>query len=376
MAEKRVILAGNIAWFMYNFYINLMRRLRQDGFEVFICCGEDEYASKLVSEGFKYISMAFDRKGANPFKDLVQFYSLYRLYKRLKPDIVLHFTIKPNIYGSWAARLAAVPFINTISGLGYIFLKNDLFCQAVRKVYRASCGLADKVFFQNEDDLIIFRKGSMFNESKVNLVRGSGVDTEYFKPASIGIFDVGKSKFTFLFSGRLLFDKGIREYIEAAKAIKEHQTKTEFQVLGPIDRGNPTGVNVEFINQWVKKGVITYIGYAEDVRPYLSGANCVVLPSYREGTPKSLLEAMAMGKPIITTDAAGCREIIEDGINGLLVKIKDVQSLTDAMIKMMSFTDEKREKMGMAGRRIVLEKFGDNVVIEKYRASINQLIKK
>jgi len=352
-----------------------MRRLQEDGFEVYVCCGEDEYTAKIASEGNNFLPMAFERKGANLLKDLTQFFLLYRIYKKLRPDIVFHFTIKPNIYGSWAAYLAGVPFINTVSGLGYVFLQDNLFCRIVRLMYKVSCSLAHKVFFQNADDLTLFRKGNLFKDPRLELVCGSGVDTDYFKPISTDIPKVEKTGFRFLFSGRLLFDKGVGEYIEAAEEVKKVYPETVFQVLGPVDSGNPAGISAELIEQWVKKGVITYSGFTDDVRPYLAAADCIVLPSYREGTPKSLLEAMAMAKPIIATEAVGCREVIENEINGLAIKIKNVQSLRDAMLKMISFSDERRKMLGSSGRKKVLEKFTDTEIMKKYSDTVKQFIK-
>jgi len=295
------------------------------------------------------------------------------MYRKERPDIVLHYTVKPNIYGSIAARCAGVPCINNITGLGYVFIKKNPIYFLVKFLYKISCGLAKRTFFQNKDDLNLFLEKRLINKNKAVLVNGSGVDTNFFSPDFCRTIKKEEGSFVFLFTGRFLWDKGLGEFVCAARFAKQKYPKTQFWLAGIIDPGNPTGIGLETIKEWESEGLVRNWGEVQDVRSFICRADCVVLPSYREGIPKSLLEAAAMEKPIITTSAVGCREVVENGMNGFSVPVKDPEALADSFCNMIELGAEERLKMGKTGREKVKKEFEASIIIEAYLKEIAQV---
>ena len=356
----KAIFVSNTSLTIRNFWLGLMQALKTKGYGVIFCVQDNGYAVEVIKKGFDFIPLTIDRKGTNLFADLKLIFALYRIYKKEKPDIVLHYTIKPNIYGSVAARLAGIPCINNITGLGYVFIKKNPIYFLVKFLYKISCSLAKRTFFQNKDDLKLFLEKGIINKDKAILVSGSGVSISFFNPDFCRSVKKEEGSSAFLFTGRFLWDKGLGEFVDAARLTKQKYPKTQFWLAGIIDSGNPSGISEETIKKWEREGVITYCGEVNDVRPFICRSNCVVLPSYREGIPVSLLEAAAMEKPIITTNAVGCREVVEDGINGFSVPVKDVQALANSFCKMIELKPEERLKMGKAGREKVKREFEEN----------------
>ncbi|MFN3505784.1 MAG: glycosyltransferase family 4 protein, partial [Caldimicrobium sp.] len=261
--------------------------------------------------------------------------------------------------------------ISTITGLGYVFIKESLLTKLIKFIYKIALGKNQRIVFQNNEDRDLFIKNSLVNKNQTVVIRGSGVDIKYFSPDFCQ--EVKKDSFIFLMVSRLLWDKGLREFVEAGKDLKKlYDDKVKLWLLGPLDKGNPSAVSEEELKKWVDEGIIKYLGIAEDVRPYLCQADCVVLPSYREGIPRSLLEAMAMEKPIITTDSPGCREVCIDGENGFLVKPRDLESLVEAMKHMVEMEESKRLEIGERGRQRVLEEFSEEKVINIYLRIIKE----
>lgn len=369
----KIILVSNTSLTIRNFRVALMEALRSKGHEVIFCAQDNGYAAEVAGKGFAFVPLSIDRKGANLFTDLKQVFALYRLYKNERPDIVLHYTIKPNIYGSIAASIAGIPSVNNVTGLGYVFIKKSFLYPIVKLLYKVACALAERTFFQNEDDLNLFLQKGIIDKKKAVLTRGSGVDMDFFSPDHCRSIKKEEGYFTFLFTGRLLWDKGIGELVNAARSTKQRHPKARFWLAGLIDNGNPSGINRKTIEDWQKEGVITYWGEVNDIRSYICRADCVVLPSYREGVPRSILEAMAMGKPIITTNAAGCREVIEDGVNGFSVPSKDWQALSDSFCRMIEMSSESRLKMGVSGIEKARREFEESIVIGKYLKEIESI---
>jgi glycosyltransferase involved in cell wall biosynthesis len=290
----------------------------------------------------------------NPFKDLISLVRMARLLRSLQPDIVLSYTIKPVIFGSLAARCAGVASIHSmITGLGYAFLGNGFKGRVINRLvtamYRAALRVNRSVFFQNPDDRALFVDSGIVDENKTCLINGSGVDIGHYSPAARGSAPV------FLMIARLLRDKGVLEYVESARTLKSRYPQAVFQLLGPLD-SNPAAVSQTELAVWQQEGVIEYLGFADDIRPGMRTANIYVLPSYREGTPRTVLEAMSMGRPVVTTDAPGCRETVRDGDNGFLVPVKDVEALASAMEKFI-LHPELIEKMGKRSVEIAREKY-------------------
>jgi glycosyltransferase involved in cell wall biosynthesis len=327
----------------------------------------DGFEEKVEALGIPFIGLPVDKKGINPRSDVRLFCKLYGWYHRERPDIVHHFTIKPVIYGSMAAHLARVPrIINTITGLGYVFTGEEKpwLKRLVESMYRLSIRRAHFTFFQNKDDLDFFLKRRLVQDSRAGLLPGSGVDCEFFVPP-FKVKPSNQEAPTFLMVARLLRDKGVYEYVEAAHLVKHQFPTVRFQLLGGPDERNPNVIPQKDLDRWQSEGVVDWLGEVADVRPAMAEADVVVLPSYyREGIPRALLEGAAMGRPLITTNAVGCREVVDEGINGLLVPIKDVQALAKAMTKMIK-NPSMRNEMGRAGRLKIEKEFDEQIVIRK-----------
>ncbi len=368
---KKIIIVSNTSWSLYNFRFNLAKRLRDLGYKVILIAPFDDYSERLSQE-FEYHNVYINSKGTNPMQDINTTIDLFKLYKDIKPDLALHFTIKPNIYGSIASRILRVKTINNITGLGSIFMKTNLITNMVQLLYKFSQANVEKIFFQNKDDYNIFIDNRLVFKDKCEVLPGSGVDTKKFTPIN---FKKKNDKFIFLLIARMLWDKGIHEYIQAAKDIKIKHPNIEFQLLGFLNNLDKNSVSDRQMQLWVDTGVVNYLGVSDDVRKEISMADCIVLPSfYREGTPRTLLESASMAKPIITTDNVGCKDVVDDGINGYICKIKNADDLAQKMEKLLTLSDEELIAMGIAGRKKILKEFDEEIVIEKYLNKIRELI--
>ncbi|MFZ8863982.1 MAG: glycosyltransferase family 4 protein [Thermocrinis sp.] len=370
--RKRIVLSSNTAFSLYNFRLHLMRTLKEKGYEVITVSPEDGKYSELLKKEFSFFPVkSLDRKGKNPIKDLKLFFEYFLLFRRLKPDIVINFTIKPNIYGSISAGLLGIPSISVITGLGYVFIREIWLTKFVKLLYWLAFRFNRAVVFLNSEDLNTLRN---FSKEKSFLIESEGIDIKHFDLTLCK--EAKKDEFAFLFVGRLLTDKGICELIKAFESLKKEKPKVKLIIVGSPDEGNPNSVSKGELEKWVKEGLIEWHGFQEDVRPFYCMANCVVLPSYREGIPRVLLEAMAMEKPIITTDAPGCRNVCVDGVNGFLVKPKDVESLYFAMKRMVELGDEKLREFGKAGRRLAEEKYSVEKIVGEYINLIEAVLSK
>ena len=350
----RILILGGLAESLVNFRGALLAEMARRGHEVIGCAAEDspEIADNLAAMGVRYVPLHFKRAGLNPLSDLLLLVRLVKLLRRLRPDIVLAYTIKPVIYGSLACRLTGVARCYAmITGLGYAFmggggLRQRLVGKLAPLLYRMALAGNSGVFFQNRDDLALFtHTGLLRDPQKALLINGSGVDTDSFRPAPLPAGPV-----VFLLIARLLKDKGIFEYAAAAVEVRKRYPDVIFRLLGPFDP-NPAAIGKDQIHAWHQAGVLEYLGEAKDVRPHLAACSVYVLPSYREGTPRTVLEAMAMGRPIITTDAPGCRETVADGDNGFLVPVKDAVALAQVMQRFVT-DPELIPRMGKRGREI------------------------
>jgi glycosyltransferase involved in cell wall biosynthesis len=370
--RKRIVLSSNTAFSLYNFRLHLMRALKEKGYEVIAVSPEDGKYSELLRREFSFFPVKnLDRKGTNPIKDLKLFFEYLLLFRRLKPDIVINFTIKPNIYGSISAGLLGISSISVITGLGYVFIRESWLTKLVKLLYWLAFRFNRALVFLNSEDLNTL--GNISKE-KSFLIESEGIDIKRFDPTLCK--EAKKDEFTFLFVGRLLTDKGIYELTKAFEKLKKEKPKVKLIIVGSPDEGNPNSVSKGELEKWVKEGLIEWHGFQEDVRPFYCMADCVVLPSYREGIPRVLLEAMAMEKPIITTDAPGCKNVCVDGVNGLLVKPKDVESLYLAMKKMVELEDEKLREFGKAGRRLAEEKYSVEKIVGEYINLIEAVLSK
>jgi len=367
---KKVAIVINSAWQGYNFRLNLARELKENNYEVVFIAPEDgKYSNKLKQE-FKFIPVAFKAGGVSPIDDLKVCFSLYKAYKENRFDIVLNFTIKPNIYSSIVAKLLKIESINNITGLGTVFIKTTLITTVVKLLYRVSLACSTHVFFQNHEDKNYFLSKGLVSVNRCSVIPGSGVDTDKFTPIDIDTDGI----FRFLLVARVIRDKGIFEYIDAAYILKKKYSQIEFGLLGELDSINRTAISTKKIHKLHDNGVINYLGKTDNVREQLVNANCVVLPSYREGSPRSLMEASSMAIPIITTDVVGCRQVIDDGITGLLCRVKDPSDLALKMEVMLNLTENDREHMGKLGREKMLKEFDESIVINEYMNTVDNII--
>jgi glycosyltransferase involved in cell wall biosynthesis len=280
----------------------------------------------------------------------------------------LGFTIKPNIYGSLAARALGIATINNVSGLGTAFIRQGLVTRVASTLYRLALRGSATVFFQNDEDRRQFIDARLVAPRQARLLPGSGVDLDRFRPLAL---PAGDAPFTFLLVARLLWDKGVQEYVDAARSVRARHPDTRFQILGFTDVDNRTAVPRVTLDRWVGEGLIDYLGAADDVRPLIEAADCIVLPSYREGLPRSLLEASAMARPIVATDVPGVRDVVDDGVTGLLCAARSAPSLAEAMLAMIAMSPAERRAMGQAGRSRVEGGFGIGEVTRRYLEAID-----
>lgn len=370
--NHKIIISINTAWNIYNFRSGLIKTLVAQGYEVIAVTPDDEYAHRLKEFGCRFISLPMDNNRTRPGRDLFLLMRYLFLLRSERPSAYLGYTIKPNVYGSMAAQALGIPVVNNIAGLGTTFNNSNFLTRIVRGLYKFALNRSYRVFFQNADDQDLFITAGLVRPEITDRLPGSGINLTGYLPVSPS--PLAERSFRFLVVARMLKDKGIREFVEAAKLVRQRFPETQFQLLGFVDAANSNAISIEDIKNWEKEGLTHYLGKTDDVRPYLVDADCVVLPSYREGVPRSLLEAAAMKRPIITTDVVGCRDAVDDGVNGLLCQVRDADDLAKKMIQMISLSPENRLAMGEAGRRKVEAEFDEKIVIQKYLDVINGIV--
>lgn len=371
--SRRVVLAINAAWNIANFRAGLIRGLQSDGWEVVAVAPRDEHVARVEALGCRFVPIEMNAGGTNPLQD----WRLYREFKRIlkveAPDAFLGFTIKPNVFGGLAAQSLDIPVINNIAGLGTAFIRQSWLTHVARALYRQSLRRSHCVLFQNEDDRSYFVETGLVRAERTRRVPGSGVDLDafaYCEPPPVYARD---PRLRILFIGRILRDKGVLELIEAARLLQRRRVAARIQVLGFCDTHNPTAISIDQLAQWQAEGLIEYLGSTDDVRPMIRQAHAVVLPSYREGVPRTLLEAAAMGRPLIASDAVGCRDAVDPGINGLLARTRDAQDLADRIEQFVDLPLPLRLAWGQASRAKMEREFDEQLVVQTYRDLLSDL---
>ena len=345
-----------------NFRQGLIRGLRSAGYEPVVIAPQDPAADERMRElGVERIPVEIDRAGLNPLTDFRLLARYRSLLKRLRPAAYLSYTIKPNVYGSFAAASLGIPALPNVSGLGTAFIRGGPLQAIVTQLYRFGFARAPVVFFQNEEDRGLFVGRRILRADQAQVLPGSGVDLDRFTPAPLP-----EGPPVFLFIGRLLRDKGVVEFVEAARSLRSDYPTARFQLLGAVDEGNRTAIRQVEVDSWVAEGVVEQLGTADDVRPFIAAATAVVLPSYREGLPRSLLEAAAMARPLIASNVQGCRDVVEDGVNGYLCAVRDPGALAVAIRRLLQLPRTQQLAMGEAGRRRVQERFSETFVVRAY----------
>ncbi len=369
---RKALLSVNSAWNIVNFRSGLIRALQADGWDVVTAAPPDEHVDRLLALGCRFIALPMDNGGTDPIRDVSLYWRFRRILRDERPDVFLGFTIKPNVYGSLAANSLGIPTINNIAGLGTAFIRKSWVTLVARWLYRLALRKSHRILFQNEDDRRYFIESGILDAARTDRVPGSGVDLTAFAQSALPPLGSGGT-LRFLFIGRVLRDKGVLEYVEAARRTRAAGVAAEFFILGPVDAQNRTALSRIEVDQWVSDGSIHYLGVADDVRPHIEAAHCVVLPSYREGVPRTLLEAASMGRPLIATRAPGCRDVVDDGVNGFLVDVGDGADLADKCMRFAALADDDRARMGSASRAKVEREFDERLVVQKYLECLRPL---
>jgi glycosyltransferase involved in cell wall biosynthesis len=363
----------NTSFNIYNFRLPLMHFLKSKNFKVVAIAPKDEYTDKIIEAGFEFVEIKqLSRKGTNPLQDIRLIFELKKLYQKAKLDVVLQYTIKPNIYGTIAAKLAGIKSVCTVTGLGYTFLNDSWATKISKWLYKIAFGFADVALFQNNDDRALFFQLKLVQPQKADIVPGSGIDTDRF---NIQFCDgeAPKNHDIFLFIGRLLKDKGIFEFIEAAKNIIPQYPATKFLIVGKIDAHNPSSITQQQLDDISSIPNIEYLGYLWDTRTAICRSTCVVLPSYREGLPKVILEAMAMSKPCITTNVTGCRDAV-DADCAFLAEVGNSKDLQQQMEQFLLLDKKVKNEMGKNARKRAENVFAYEIVADKYLQIILKII--
>ncbi|ULO08638.1 glycosyltransferase family 4 protein [Paenibacillus sp. 19GGS1-52] len=366
--KKKVLLLGNHGFVIYNFRKELIQELLKDGYEVYISLPMDEKVATMVTWGCKFIETKVDRRGTNPISDLKLLLHYVHILRKVKPDVVLTYTIKPNLYGGLATRLLGIPCINNITGLGSGFSHNSVLKKFLSLLYKVSLKKSYCVFFQNTQDRNTLLESKSIT-SNHELIPGSGVNLMDFEYKQ---FPPEVTALTFIFIGRIMRDKGIDQYLEAAKIITQKYPNTIFNLIGFIEKTQP--YYNEMINQYAEEGYIKYLGYQSDVKPFLEESHCIIQASHGgEGLSNVLLETAATGRVLIASDIPGCRETISEGNNGYTFQAKNTNSLVNKIEKFIHLSYLDKLQMGINSRTKVEREFDRNIVVQAYMSKVKEI---
>ncbi|CAG1001452.1 galacturonosyltransferase [Burkholderiales bacterium] len=365
--RKTIVFCCNTLWGLVNFRGRVIEALVRDGHRVVLVARRDVPVEQATVLGAEFVDWNISPRSANPVSEVMAIASLLSLYRRIRPDIAFQFTIKPVMYGAIVARLTGVRCLSVITGLGYLFLADNWKLRLAKILYRMTLHRSREVWFLNADDRSVFDLAGLTQGLQVRTLPGEGIDIGRFVPTPL---PDSNGRFVFLMIARLVKDKGVLEYAEAARRVKAAYPQAVFRLLGPAYEAKGMSVPAEAIDLWSAEGRIDYLGVTDDVRAAIADCHCVVLPSYREGMPRVLMEAAAMGRPAIATNVAGCRDVVTDGDTGLLCEPYDADSLAKACIRMMQQDRNRTETMAARARQTVAERFDDRLVIDIYRRAI------
>lgn len=367
---KKITLVYNTTVYVYKFRINLIREIEKLGYEIVVLSPKDEYVEKLQELGIKHHHINMSQYGLNPIKELKTMYEIYKAFKRYKPAYSLHYTIKPNIFGTIVAGFLNIKVINNIAGAGKAFSNDGLFQKFIQFIYKIGLKKSQKVFFQNYDDMNLFLDNNIVKKEVSYRIPGSGVDLLKYK-----FIPLVNTEFTsFLFIGRLLKEKGIIYFLEAANNVIETGCKAKFYIVGEHEKDNSNYIEANLLDDYLKSEDIYYHGtVSPDEMPRIIGdSSCVVLPSYyREGVPRSLLESASMGKPIITTDNVGCKEVVDEQKNGYKCEIKNFECLANKMKQFINLPFEEKVRMSEYSRNKMENEFAEKIVLNAYIKELN-----
>lgn len=377
--SMKILLFANTDWYLYNFRRSLAQAVREAGHEVLLVSPHGPYVALLQDLGFRWVAAPMQRRSLNPLRELALLLWLHRLIRREQVDLVHSFTIKCAVYGSLAARSARRMSVTAVAGMGYVFTSNDLLARCLRPVVRSLLKLGlggggNRLILQNPDDVALFERAGLVDAARVRLIPGSGVNCERFSPALLAGQPDPALGLRVLLPARLLWDKGLAEFVEAARLLRADGRQVQCLLAGDPDPGNPAAVPEATVRGWAEAGLVHWLGHVDDMPTLLGSVHVVALPSYyREGLPKGLIEAGACGLPLITTDMPGCREVVSDGVDGLLVPARNARALADAIARLQ---DEPalRQRLGQAARAKALAQFDERQVIQRTVAVYQELL--
>lgn len=372
---KTVVLSSNTSWYLFNFRASTIQALLGLGYKVVCLSPADDYSQKLNTLGCEWLPLPMNNAGTNPITDLRLLWRFYGHYRRLRPLVVFHFTIKNNVYGTWAARALGIPVVNNVSGLGTAFIRKGVVAGVVRALYRLSQPFAHKVFCQNPEDLELLQNRRLVPAARLALLPGSGVDLIRFN-TSLQVPRAPGAPLRLLYAGRMLADKGLYELIEAVQQINASEVRCTLALCGFAGVGNVSAVGEPVLQQWAQLPGVNWLGPSDNMPAVYANADAVVLPSYREGMPRSLLEAAAMGLPAVATDVPGCRHIVTHGENGLLCQARSAHSLKAALEQLINMNNEQRRQLGQRGRNRVELEFSEQRVIDAALSVVENLQKR
>lgn len=362
----RIVLTVNAAWNIVNFRRPLVEFLVARGHHVTVLAPADGSEQALRNMGCAFVPLKMDAKGLSPISGWRLMRRLKRHFQRLDAEMVLSFTIKNNLFGALAARSLGISFIPNVTGLGTAFLSGRALQRVAEGLYRFCFRDLQVVFFQNEDDQALFLDRGLITARQARLLPGSGIDLDSFEAAPLP----GGDAPVFLMVARLIRDKGVMEYARAARIVKQTHPQAQFRILGPMGAENRSAIPPDVVTAWSPETDLEYLGETSDVRTYLAAADCVVLPSYREGAPRTLIEAAAMARPLIATDVPGCRAVVQDGITGFLCQMQSAESLAEACLRFLALAPEQRRSMGLAGRQKMEREYDQALVVAAYQQAL------
>ena len=363
--QSRILFVDNDVNSFYAYRIEMARAAREAGFDVHIAAPKGKASETLLSEGFRFHNVPMTRSGLHPWKELATIVTLFRLYRKLQPDLVHHLRLKPVLYGGLAAYGARVPaVVGLLTGLGYVFIAETRKANVIRQLVTLSCKVAfrhgnQRIIFQNPDDQFVFVENKILPARQTALIKGSGVDVSVYLPTP-----ERDGVPLAVLASRMLRDKGVGEFVDAARSLRHAGVSARFVLVGETDPGNPTAISAEQLREWADSGVVEWWGHKANMKDVLAQAHIVCLPSLREGVPKVLIEAAACGRAIVTTDAPGCREIVRNGENGLLVPVRDSRALAEAL-RLLIENAPLRATMGSKGRELVVREFSVERVVQE-----------
>lgn len=378
LSPKKLLFVANTSWSLVKFRWHLFQALMRDGHTLLLAAPEDEESDRLRQLGVQFIPLKrLAAKGQNPLHDLLFEQELRQLYQHFRPDLIFHYTIKPNIFGSRAAYACGIPSVAVVTGLGYTFIKGGWMSRLTRKMYKHAFRRSREVWFLNQEDQQYFHANQLVDAQKTLLLPGEGIDTEHdFNPQLVSGEQIPKRSIQglkLLFVGRLLYDKGLQELVDAMRIVKAKDPEISCHLLGYLHVQNPSAIDASTLQNWVGEGLVSYLGSTADVRPVMLSHDCQVLPSYREGMSTTLQEAASLALPLIATQVSGCQELVEDGVTGYLCEVKSAHSLADAIFKMKAQSPDNRVKMGQLGREKMRREFSCDQVYLQYVQAIARL---